>query len=55
MADTPVVSGPLPVWYTAACLDKQPDAGHAGGWGSSESALDSLATPPSVEFPAAEE
>ncbi len=43
MADTPIVSGPLPLWYTAACLDKQPDAGNAGGWGSGQTVFDSLA------------
>lgn len=46
MADTPIVSGPLPLWYTAACLDRQPDAGNAGGWGSGQTVFDSLADPP---------
>lgn len=43
MADTPIVSGPLPLWYVAACQDKQFQAGIAGGWeGGSGSVFDAL-------------
>lgn len=45
MADTPVVSGPLPLWYVAACLKSQYSAGIAGGWGGN-SVFDALATRP---------
>lgn len=46
MPDTPVVSGPLPLWYVAACQVKQFNAGQAGGWGGDDSAFDSLAVDP---------
>lgn len=45
MADTPVVSGPLPLWYVAACQTSQFSAGIPGGWGG-ESVFDALATVP---------
>lgn len=45
MADTPLVSGPLPLWYVAACQTRQFSAGIPGGWGGS-SVFDALATVP---------
>lgn len=45
MADTPVVTGPLPLWYVAACQTRQFSAGIAGGWGGN-SVFDALATVP---------
>jgi len=45
MADTPVVSGPLPLWYVASCLKSQYNAGIAGGRGGG-SVFDALATRP---------
>lgn len=45
MADTPVVSGPLPLWYVAACQKSQFSAGLPGGWGGN-SVFDALATRP---------
>ena len=45
MADTPVVSGPLPLWYVAACQVRQFNAGVAGGWGG-QGVFDALATVP---------
>lgn len=45
MADTPVVSGPLPLWYVAACQTRQFDAGLPGGWGG-KGVFDALATVP---------
>lgn len=45
MADTPVVSGPLPLWYVAATQVRQFSAGIAGGWGGN-SVFDALATVP---------
>ena len=46
MADTPVVSGPLPLWYVAACQVRQFDAGQAGGWGDGHNVFYALADPP---------
>jgi hypothetical protein len=45
MADTPVVSGPLPLWYVAACMVRPFNAGLPGGWGGL-SVFDSLARRP---------
>jgi hypothetical protein len=47
MADTPVVTGPLPLWYVAACQTSQYNAGVPGGWGG-ERVFDALATVPGV-------
>lgn len=45
MADTPVVSGPLPLWYVAATQVRQFDAGLPGGWGG-KGVFNALATVP---------
>jgi hypothetical protein len=46
MPDTPAVSGPLPLWYVAACQDRQFDAGNAGGWGDGHNVFYALSFPP---------
>lgn len=47
MADAPPVSGPLPLWYTAACQTHQYRSGLAGGWGGEE-VFDALAVDPTL-------
>ena len=48
MADTPVVAGPVPLWYTAACQTRQFNPDAAGGWGDGKSVFSALAAAPAT-------